>query len=626
MSIALPTPAPAEFQRLEAAAAARPGLYRLHLVLLAVVGDVLLTLIRVFPVAVPIVIGALFFDSTVLHLLAAAAVLLLIWVMRPGRRASGTPLLRRDAPELHAELDELKRALDVRGPIDVQLDDELNAGAREERGLFGLIGTRRVLTLGLPLLALLGKGEACAVIAHEFGHFSRRHGRLGHWLYWAHLDWLAYAEATGEESSLLDRAGAVLAEIFAPVFCRRAMVWSRRCEYEADADAARIVGGARVVGALARLAVFERWHADELPRLVREWEREEPAPPDDFLGRMITAFESAPPDCLATVASGALSRSPGGLDTHPAVVERATALGVESRLVPREEQAGSALLGGYWPAAAAGYNALWREGCAVRWAAAHARYRLIDAPLIAAEPAAVSAWPMPQRLERARAMRRLDPVGGLEELAALHAAAPDDAGITFAYAAARLAEGDTDAVEMLTRLAKDRPAWREPVCARLVRYYERTDDRARASRWAEQLKTELARTARAVEAVGDRIRAGELSATSRPQPFVDTLRAGLAGEPAIAKAWLLEGEGQLAGKTTTVTLPVDAMVLVVDPLDARQKRHDADAIKARQHQILGDLIGAGALPVVVSFYSTEPLPPALQAMLGQHPSSKIYVR
>ncbi len=394
MRISFPPPAPEKLRRLEAAAAARPGLYRMRLALLALAGDAILTFVRVVPFALPIVVGALFVSSTFIHALAAVAIVLLIWVMRPGYRDSGRRIEPKDAPELYAALDDLKTKLDVGRRIDVRLEDEVNAGAREARGLFGLLGTRRVLMLGVPLLALLGKDEARAVIAHEFGHFSRRHGRLGHWLYWAHLGWLSHAEEIDEESSILDRAGASIAESFVPAFSRRAMVWSRRCEYEADADAARAVGGEQLTRALARLDVFNAWQAEKLPRIIHGWQCAEPSAPDDFLERMIAAFEATPCDILATIAATEQSRSGDWLDTHPKLAERAAALGVHASLAPRRELAGSVLLGSLWPTAAAEYNARWRKENAVAWSVAHARHRLIEAPLLVAESEAVAGWPI----------------------------------------------------------------------------------------------------------------------------------------------------------------------------------------------------------------------------------------
>jgi Zn-dependent protease with chaperone function len=628
MRISLPPPAPEKLRRLEAAAAARPGLYRMRLALLALAGDVILTFVRMLPFAGPIAIGALFVNNAFVYALAAFTIVFLIWLMRPGYRDSGKRIEQKDASELYAALDDLKAQLDVGGRMDVRLDDEANAGAREARGLFGLVGTRRVLMLGVPLLALLGKDEARAVIAHEFGHFSRRHGRLGHWLYWAHLGWLSHVEQIDDESSILDRAGATIAESFVPAFSRRAMVWSRRCEYEADADAAGAVGGEHLVSGLARLDVFSAWLADEFPRIIHRWQGAVPTAPDNYLERMIDAFEATPLDILATIEAGETSRSGDWLDTHPRLAERAAALGVQPKFAPRDGPSGSALLGGLWPTIAAEYNARWRKENAVAWSVAHTRCRLIEAPLLAAEPEAVAHWPIARRLERARALRKLEPARGLAELAALHAATADDRSIAFAYAAARLTERDASAVEPMRALAREDATWRVPAYARLVRYHDRIGDREGARRWAGALARASEPEMGAYASVCDDLNAGNHSPTTRPAPLIETVRAGLAADPVVAKAWLVECKAALvaAGETRGAPLRVDALILVVDPFDAMQQPNDLVVVKARHQQVLGDLIEPDALPVVISFYSTEPLPEALRDALERLPADSAYVR
>jgi Zn-dependent protease with chaperone function len=622
MRIILPPPGREALERLEAAAAARPRLYSVRLALLAIAGDVLLSALRVVPLAGPILLFAfLIYDHLAFRLLAVAVTLLLVWLMRPGFRDRGTSIARQDAPDLYGALDALKTALDVGRRIEVRLDDGFNAGAREARGLFGILGTRRVLMLGVPLLALLGTDEVRAIIAHEFGHFSRRHGRFGHWLYWAHLDWLSYAAEVDGDSSIIDRSGAVLAQIFAPAFSRRAMVWSRRCEYEADADAARTAGGAPMVGALTRLIVFDAWHAREFPRIFRDWQRSEPAPPDDFMGRMIAAFDAAPSDFLAAVTAREAQRFGDWGDTHPVLAERAAALGVPPGLAPRGSPAGPALLGAAWPAVAAGWNARWRGENVVAWQAAHARYRLLEAPLLAAGAETAARWPLARQLDRATALHRYEPARGLAALEALHAAAPGDRGVTFAFAAARLAGGDADAVRILSALAKEDARWRVPAFERLARYCDAAGDRAGANRWARGLELASENAMRAHAAVCDDVAAGKLAPTTRPAPFVAAVHAGLAAEPAIVRAWLAEGKAPLAGTQTArpAMLRADVLILVVDPCDA-------DAITACQQEVLASLAEPDALLVVVSFFSTEVLPPALPAALEKHPPGGVYQR
>ena len=294
----------------------------------------------------------------------------------------------------------------------------------------------------------------------------------------------------------------------------------------------------------------------------------------------------------------------------------------------RAGPAGWVLLGGLWPTIVAEYDARWRKENAVAWSVAHMRYRLIEAPSLAAEAETVAGWPIARRLQRARALRKLESTRGLAELAALHAAAADNRDVTFAYAAARLTEGDASAVETLRALAKEDASWRVPAYGRLMRYHDRIGDREGARRWAGALARASEPEGRAYASVCNRLNAGVLSRTRRPAPLIETLRAGLAADPFVAKAWLVEAKAPLvtAERARGATLRVDALILVVDPLDAMRQPYDVDVVKARHQQILGDLIEPNARPVVISFYSTEPLPTALRGALEQLPAGSAYVR
>ena len=88
-----------------------------------------------------------------------------------------------------------------------------------------------------------------------------------------------------------------------------------------------------------------------------------------------------------------------------------------------------------------------------------------------------------------------------------------------------------------------------------------------------------------------------------------------------ARAPLVTAENALVA-----TLRADALILVADPFDARQQPYNVDIIRARHQLVLGDLIEPNALPVVISFYSTEPLPSALRDALEQLPAGSAYVR
>jgi Zn-dependent protease with chaperone function len=628
MRINLPPPSPAKLARLEAAAAAHPIRYRFVLGTLALFGDITLTFVRAFPLAAWPILGALLYNSELFYWVAGITVLFLMWLVRPGYRDDGRPVSRQEMPDLYTALDGLKKDIEVDGPLQIQLDDEMNASAREVRGVFGLFGNRRLMTLGIPLLAIIGKDEARAIIGHELGHFSRRHGRFGHFLYWAHMGWLSHVELIDDDSTVLDRIGANFAHLFLPTFSRRAMVWSRRCEYEADADAARAAGAQTIISALARVSLFDIWQEREHPRLAYSWQCSEPRAPANYLDRLSKAFVEAAPELTVDLVARESGRGSDWGDTHPPMAQRAMALNVPIALTRRGEAGGPALLGTSWPAVVADYNARWQSAHAAEWAVAHKRYMLMEAPLLAASDAETAAWPIPQRLERARALGKLDPKQGIAALTALAAAAPDDRMTTFRLATAHLSSGDRTAIDRLKTIAEADPTFRVPVCIQLVRYFREQDDRISAEKWESQLDTSGAQLARAYDAVATDIDAGKAVATSRPQAFAATLFAGLATDPAVAKAWLLEGTAPLATKTRphAATLRVDALVLLIDPFDNNQQAYDIDAVCDRHRDCLGMLIEPNALPIVLSFFTTEPVPAELAAELAKLPPTATYER
>ena len=628
MRINLPPPRPARLARLEAAVAAHPMRYRFVTGTLALFGDLTLTFVRALPLVIWPILGALLYHQVLFYWLAGIAALFLMWLVRPGYRDHGRPVSRQEMPDLYATLDHLKKDIDVDGRLQIQLDDEMNASAREVRGLFGLFGNRRLMTIGVPLLAILGKNEARAVIAHELGHFSRRHGRLGHFLYWAHMGWLSHVELIDEDSTVLDQIGAKFAYVFLPIFSPRAMVWSRRCEYEADADAARAAGAPSIISALTRLSLFAAWQERELPRLAYSWQRSEPRAPADYLDRLSKAFVEATPGLTLDLVARESSRDREWRDTHPPLAQRAKALNVAIAVTHRGEAAGPALLGTSWRTAMNDYNALWQKAYAAEWAVAHERYRLIEAPLLGASDFEAAAWPIRRRLERARALRKLDPKLGIAALKALAAAAPEDRMTAFVLAIAQLTGGDSTAIERLKTIAEADASYRVPVCIRLVRYLREHGDSISAEKWETQLDTSGAELARAYGAVDQEISAGKTVATSRPPAFRMALFAGLATDPAIAKAWLLETTAPLATrkKLHAVTLRVDALVLLIDPFDQNQQPYDIDALRDRYRGCLGNLIEPNALPIVFSFFTTEPLPAELAAQLAKFPPTATYTR
>jgi hypothetical protein len=151
--------------RLEAEAASRPGLYKLRVVALALLGYGYLLLILVLSLGLPIVfVAGLFtraravFIQLVLKLgiplLVLAAVLVRsLWVRIPA--PVGIPLRKEQAPLLFETARRLSRALGAPRVHHVILDGSFNASVVQIPRLGVLGWSRNYLTVGLPLLDAL---------------------------------------------------------------------------------------------------------------------------------------------------------------------------------------------------------------------------------------------------------------------------------------------------------------------------------------------------------------------------------------------------------------------------------------------------------------------------------------
>jgi Zn-dependent protease with chaperone function len=568
------------FEHLERQASRNPRWYRFKLAAIALAGDLALTITQVLPLALPIAIGVLVFNVKLFYWLGAAAVLLFAWMLRPALRITERELARGEAPLLFAELDRLRSKLQVPGRMRVFLDSSLNAGAAETRGWFGILGTQRALMLGVPLLAALDREQALAVVGHELGHFSRRHGRLGHWLYRARVGWSQYAHSVGESDSALDRAAAWYARKFVPFFSAHSFVYSRQCEYEADADAAIAAGSQAFAAALTRMALLVRVWSERLPQQIAEWQQQSPEPPGDFHSRFVRAASNLPPQQARGWLDDALRQPSGWSDTHPSLSARLAALNEEPRLVEPAIGAGMALFGERWHALLQEFDRKWAAGMQPGWLLQHLRLK---------------HGLRPHTLAQLRERR---------------SACPDDKRLQFAYAAALLDDGDEAGAALMESLARAAPAFRVQAFARALAYYERKGDARQVARWSDWLRqaaSDLGRTATAAVAEME-------SGRGRPSSVSGAERAVLADaahlDPCVHGAWLLEAGAQLrfAADRPQVPVVVHLLALAIDPEEMKRRAQDEEEICQRYESLVRDMLPADEVTVVRTYFTTEMLP------------------
>lgn len=561
--------------RLEQVAAASPQRYTLAVLGVAALGFCILAVAMGFAVTTALALGALVVlllskGGLAVLLVAKLGKLILLlaipaWTMVKSSLTllfarlpapQGRELTRREAPQLFARIDELQARMKGPRVHKVLLTDEINA-AIVQHPRFGLLGwERNYLILGVPLLQALGEQEALAVVAHEYGHLSGHHSRLGGFIYRFRAAWGRIQALSEQWTDWGSRLVARLFGWYAPYFNAYTFVLARQNEYLADRASAELVGPQHAANALMRAdiaaqfaearfwpAIHKRVVAEAEPLGNRSafWQASLAADLDE--ARRVEYLEIA------------RKRETDHLNTHPALKDRLAAIGVTAdeaaarSLMPPQTSAAAAWFGASLPDVTADLDRAWRERVAEQWRERHgylaekaARLAELEARVAGAPEAADPAPATGAGLDAAEQWERIVAIGELRPdedllpaLNALLASEPGHVSARFRRGVLLLERGDAAGIDDLeVAMAADKEAI-QPGCEAAWRYYvERDADKAReyGRRW-EQRSAVLAAIRAESSALGAKARlapaeldAARLSAImARLRPHAGKLRS-----------------------------------------------------------------------------------------------------
>lgn len=285
-------------RELEGYAKAHPAQYKLKVALLAfsgyayvfaVLGAVIALTVSCFVLIKDGSSGhALLFKVGIALIVLATVIVRALWVrLEP---PTGIELQREHAPRLFLLIDKIRNALGTPAFHHVLIVNELNAAVVQapRLGIFGW--QRNYLLLGLPLLLTLTPAQFRAVLAHEFGHLGSQHGRFFTWIYRARVTW---SQLLQEMTVRRHWASFVFTKFlgwYAPFFNAYSFVMAREQEYEADRNAAHLVGPHCMKDALASLSVVGRLLRESFWSSLNQRNKETANPPDAYCMTWHTRF------------------------------------------------------------------------------------------------------------------------------------------------------------------------------------------------------------------------------------------------------------------------------------------------------------------------------------------------
>ncbi len=221
----------------------------------------------------------------------------------------------QDAPELWETVRSLAAEVGTRMPDEIRLVPEVNAAVNEEGRLLGLLGGRRRLYLGMPLVQALSVDQLRSVIAHELGHYSGRHTSLGAVAYRGRI-------VIGTTLGRIGKWNPVgwVFRGYSRLYLLVDNAASRRQEHEADRASVRVAGPAAAMSALRELPVLDAaWGFYFRSYVAPGWEAGY-APDDLFggFGKLVAARH----DELAELREEEPGDEPSRWSTHPSIGER----------------------------------------------------------------------------------------------------------------------------------------------------------------------------------------------------------------------------------------------------------------------------------------------------------------
>ncbi len=190
----------------------------------------------------------------VLALMGVFALLMGLFARNPAAAEvdPGIVLVEQRHPELWSELRSLAATVQTRPPDEVRLVPGINAAVEDRSKMLGLIRGKRVMYIGAPLLIGLSRQQLRAVLAHELGHYSRRHTSLGGVTYRGQEALAAVVERFGRRSVI----GRTF-NLYARFYNRVTFAVRRQQELEADDFSAAVSGPHTAAAALAELPVLD---------------------------------------------------------------------------------------------------------------------------------------------------------------------------------------------------------------------------------------------------------------------------------------------------------------------------------------------------------------------------------
>lgn len=238
----------------------------------------------------------------------------------------GPELKQEQATELYDFIYKTCKVLKASKPSKLIITAEFNAAVAIVPR-FGMFGRKTYLLLGLPLMHSLSPEQFEAVLAHEIGHISEKHGSFAKWSYQIREMWgrlLDSQELTEQHLSVLYES---FVKWYFPLFSAYTFPLLREHEKEADRSAAEIVGSKPLAESLILLEVTNRTLGNTFWEDLHRQNIDSHIAPTKIFERMMEAIAAIDREQAKEELERSLKVVTTYEDSHPALSDRLKLLG-----------------------------------------------------------------------------------------------------------------------------------------------------------------------------------------------------------------------------------------------------------------------------------------------------------
>lgn len=321
----------------------------------------LLPLLKVWLLLVPA--GAIFFSF-----LAGAISSLTAKVPAP----EGKELYQDQAPKLFEIVEKTCKELKAQKPERILVDDIFNASVITTPR-FGIFGRKVYLNLGLPLMYALSPEQFRAVLTHEIGHISGKHGGFSKWAYQLEESWRRFIESQELQEHKMAFLYEKFIKWFFPFFSAYSFVLMRKHEHEADDYTVQLVGAKALGEALINLEIKGTKLNQDFWQEIFDENATRNEPPTELFSRMALAFRKQDTTSETQNLKKFVDIKTDYTDTHPSLAERLQTIGYwkegDLPALPEAvgENAAEVFLGSVLEHFTVRFNREWQEKISKNW-------------------------------------------------------------------------------------------------------------------------------------------------------------------------------------------------------------------------------------------------------------------